>query len=62
MKQIDTKMWDQISLIYEGDYMVYNYMCKSFTYIFENMSYHFTILVQSFYYFSSAQKEMCEIS
>ena len=46
MKQIDTERWEQISLICEGDYMVHNYMYKSFTYVFENVIYHFTILVQ----------------
>ena len=45
MKQIDTERWEQISLICEGDYMVHNYMYKSFTQVFENVSYHFTILV-----------------
>ena len=51
MKQIDTERWEQISLICEGDYMVHNYMYKSFTYVFENVIYHFTILI------SLAQKE-----
>ena len=55
-----TKRWEQIPLICEGDYMVHNYMYKSFTYAFENVIYHFTI-VQPFYYFSSALNEMCEI-
>ena len=45
MKQIDTKRWLQISLICEGDYMVHDYMFKSFTHVFENVSNHFTILV-----------------
>ena len=46
MKQIDTERSKQISLICEGDFMVHNYMYKSFTHVFENVSYHFTILVQ----------------
>ena len=44
-EQIDTERWEQISIICEGDYMVHNYMYKSFTYVLENVVYHFTILV-----------------